>query len=84
MELPLSYGLPELFGNVVRREWYSPRLDISRRLPGPLSQFVIFDTAVILEVNWVQSRISQILPMLTTRNDTLISRKLNLSILENA
>lgn len=54
MELPLAYELPELFGDVVRRKWYSPRLDTGRHLFGPLSQFVIFDTAVILEVNWVQ------------------------------
>ena len=47
MELPPSVEPPELFGDIVRRKWYSTRLDTRRHLFGQLSKFVIFDTAVI-------------------------------------
>lgn len=62
----------------------NPRLDTSRHLCGPLSQFVMFDRAAGLEVNWVPLRISQNWPVFTTRNDTFTSRKPNLGFLKDA
>ena len=61
-----------------------PWVDTSRHLCRPLSQFVMFVKAALLEVNWVQLGISRIWPMFTTRNDTFTSRKPNLRILEDA
>ena len=83
MKLLLLDGLPELLGDVVIVSGIKPRLDTGRHLCCPLSQFVTFERAAVLEVYWVQLRISRIWLMFTTRNDTSTSRKLNLGILED-